>query len=170
MALQTNLTMIKLLLNDIRSGAKFNGNDTKTLRIIIGNVHNAATHKKLSIMDKDIETPDYVYMSEKFKMSWELAGCPSGSGPLSKFGIYEHVIPMNVLIRRMVEECSDENSIFEFISEHHKLVFVTNDEDKILNEAGYQRSMPKEGCRYSKVGIVVHPKLVQYKNFLKKIK
>jgi hypothetical protein len=165
MSLQTNLTMIKLLLNDIRSGAKYNSNDTKSLRILIGNVHNAAMHKKLGI-DKDIEHCDYVYMSEKFKEAWEAAGKPSGSGPLSKFGIYEHTIPLNILIQQMVQECSDEQSIFEFVSQKHQLVFVTNEEDKALNESGFQRSLPSNGQnRYDAVGILVHPRPVLYKNF-----
>jgi hypothetical protein len=166
MTLETNLTMIKLLLNDIRSGAKYNSNDTKALRIIIGNVHHAAMHKKLGI-DKDIDKCDYVYMSEQFKNDWEAAGKPSGSGPLSKFGVYEHMIPMNVLIRMMVEECTDEESIFNFISEKHKLVFVTNEEDGALNKAGYQRVMPKHRDRYSAVGIKVHPEPIVYKNYAK---
>jgi hypothetical protein len=157
--------MVKLLLNDMRSGAKYNSNDTKTLRILLGNIHNAATHKKLGI-DKDIEHCDYVYMSEKFKESWEAAGKPSGSGPLSKFGIYEHTIPLNILIPQMVQECSDEQSIFEFVSQKHALVFVTNEEDKTLNESGFQRSLPLNGqSRYDAVGILVHPHPVLYKNF-----
>jgi hypothetical protein len=164
MSLQTNLTMIKLLLNDIRSGAKYNSNDTKALRILIGNVHHAAMHKKLGI-EKDIEHCDYVYMSEKFKEAWEAAGKPSGSGPLSRFGIYEHTIPLNVLIRQMVQECSDEQSIFDFISSNHELVFVTNEEDKALNESGFQRSVPADGTsRYEVVGIKIHPNPILYKN------
>jgi hypothetical protein len=164
MSLQTNLTMIKLLLNDIRSGAKYNSNDTKVLRYLIGNVHNAVMNRMLG-SDKDIDKCDYVYMSERFKTEWEQAGMPSGSGPLSKFGVYEHVIPMNVLIRAMVDECTDEETIFNFVSEKHKLVFVTNEEDKALNEAGYQRTMPADGDRYTAVGISVHPEPVLYKNF-----
>lgn len=170
MSLDTNLTIIKLLLNDIRSGAKYNANDTKALRYIMSNVHNAALHKKLGI-NKDVESPDCVYMSEEFKSKWEEAGCPAGATSLWKIGIHEHVIPLNVLIRRMVKECTDEQSIYEFIADNNKLVFVTKEEDSLLNSAGYQRSLPEEGKdRYEEVGIKVHPEPVQFKNFKKKKK
>jgi hypothetical protein len=164
MTLETNLTMIKLLLNDIRSGAKFNSNDTKVLRYLISNVYNATLHEKLGI-DKDIESPDVVYMSESFKLVWEAAGKPTGGSALKKFGIHEHVVPLNILIRMMVKECFDEETIYDFVRENKQLVFVTKDEDKALNEAGYQRVMPKDGDRYSIVGIKVHPEPVLYKNF-----
>ncbi len=166
MSLETNLKMIKLLLDDMRSGAKFNANDSRALRIIIDNVHQAAMNKKLG-SDKDIERCDYAFMSEKFKSDWEKAGKPSCSQPVGKIGILEHVIPLNIIIRRMVDECTDEESIFNFISAHHKLVFVTNEEDMMLNEAGYRRTIPDEGNRYSAVGIEIHPEVVLCRNFKK---
>lgn len=167
MSLQTNLTMIKLLLNDIRLGAKYNANDTKVLRYLISNVHNAVIHKELGI-NKDVESPDFVHMSEEFKAEWEAAGRPAGGSALKKFGIHEHVTPLNILIRRMVSECTDEDSILDFVSKNHRLVFVTKLEDKRLNDSGYQRDMPENGDRYSAVGIVVHPHLVRYKSFKRK--
>lgn len=159
--------MVKLLLNDMRSGAKYNSNDTKALRYILSNIHNAATHEKLGI-DKGIDSPDFVYMSERFKEKWESVGKPAGCSALKQFGIHEHYIPLNVIIRKMVEECTDEKSIYDFISKHNHLVFVTKEEDKRLNEAGYQRDIPEDGDRYSAVGIKVHPEPVVYKNFRKK--
>jgi hypothetical protein len=170
MTLQTNLTMIKLLLDDIRSGAKYNANDTKVIRYLLGNIYNAALHKKL-VIDKDIESPDYVYMSESFKEEWEAAGKPAGGSSLRKIGIHEHYTPLNVLISRMIKECTDEESIYEFASKHNILVFVTKKEDELLNESGYQRSLPEEGKdRYSEVGIKVHAEPVLYKNFKRKKK
>lgn len=167
MGLQTNLTMIKLLLADIRSGAKINANDTKVLRYLMSNVHNAVIHKKLGI-DKDVESPDYVSMSEEFKCKWEEAGCPTGGSALKMFGVHEHVTPLNLLIKRMIVECTDEASIFDFVSKYHRLVFITKDEDQMLNEAGLQRTLPKEGDRYDVVGIIVHPEPIQYKNHRKR--
>lgn len=166
MSLQTNLTIIKLLLDDIRSGAKYNANDTKALRYIVSNIHNAALHRKLGI-NKEIESPDFVYMSEAFKEKWKSLGKPSGGDALKKFGIHEHSVPLNILIRKMVEECTDERSIYEFLSKHNRIVFITKEEDKKLNEAGYQRVMPEDGDRYSAVGIKVHPEPVVYKNYAK---
>ena len=166
MTLETNLTMIKLLLDDIRSGAKFNSNDTRAMRYIICNVYNAATHKRLGI-DKGIDEPDFVYMSESFKEKWESLGRPSGSNALKKFGIHEHVTPLSILIRKMVEECTDEKSIYDFLDKHNRIVFVTKEEDVLLNEAGYQRVMPEDGDRYTAVGIKVHPEPVVYKNYAK---
>jgi hypothetical protein len=165
MSLQTNLTLVKLLLDDIRSGAKYNSNDTKMLRYTLSNIYNAALHKKLGI-EKDIESPDYVYMSERFKQKWEDLGKPPGGSTLRKIGIHEHVIPFNILMKRMVVECSDEDSIYEFVSRCNMLVFVTKEEDSDLNSAGYQRSLPKDGKdRYEEVGIKIHPEPVLYKNF-----
>lgn len=167
MTLQTNLTIAKLLIDDMRSGAKVNANDTKVLRYVFGNVYNAVLHKKLGI-DKDIESPDFIYMSESFKATWELNGCPAGGSALRKIGIHEHRTPLNILIRRMVLECTDEQSIYDFLSEHNCLVFVTKEEDAKLNEAGYQRVLPTEGIdRYETVNIQVHPVPVAYKNLAK---
>ena len=166
MTVETNLTMIKLMLGDIKAGRKHNGDDKKVLRYLFGNVHNAIVHERMGIKNKDIEKPDFVYMSESFKSIWESAGKPSGSGPMSRFGIYEHYTPMNILVQRMAKECDDEDSIYKFIAEHHKLVFVTNEEDIMLNEAGYNRKLPEcGGCRYDLVGIRIHPEPVLYKNF-----
>lgn len=170
MSLKTNLTIVKLLLDDIRSGAKYNANDTKALRYIMSNIHNAALHKKLGI-NKDVESPDFVYMSEEFKSKWEEAGSPAGATSLWKIGIHEHVTPFNILVKRMVEECMDEQSIYEFIANNNKLVFVTKEEDDKLNKAGYQRVMAEDGGdRYEPVGIKIHPEPVQFKNFKKKKK
>jgi hypothetical protein len=166
MTLETNLTMIKLLLDDIRSGAKFNSNDTKIIRYLVSNIQNAVIHEKLGV-DKDIDSPDVAYMSERFKEVWEAAGKPPGGSALKKFGIHEHYVPLNILIRRMVNECMDEESIYEFIKENNRLVFVTKEEDDDLNRAGYQRILPDNGDRYAAVGIKVHPELVVYKNFAK---
>lgn len=166
MSLETNLKVTKLILEDIRSKKKFNANDTKVLRYLISNIHNAAIHKKLGI-NKDIELPDYVNMSEKFKESWEAVGRPSGNSSLKKIGIHEHVTPLNILIKRMAVECVDENSIFEFVSAHHGLVYITKEEDTALNSAGYQRVLPKVGTRYDAVGIKIYFEPVQYKNFRK---
>lgn len=166
MSLETNLTMIKMLLSDICSRAKINANDTKVLRYLISNVHNAALHKELGI-DKDIESPDYVHMSETFKSVWEAAGKPAGGGSLKKLGIHEHVTPLNILIRRMVDECTDEESILDFVAKNHRLAFVTKDEDKCLKDAGYQRVVPDDGDRYGAVGIQIHPQPIVYKNFAK---
>ena len=166
MSLQTNLTMIKLFLDDVRSGTKYNSNDTRAFRYILSNVDNAATHEKLGL-DKGIDSPDFVYMSERFKEKWESLGKPAGCSALKQFGIHEHYIPLNVIIRMMVAECTDEKSIYEFVSKHNRLVFVTKEEDKMLNEAGYQRVVPEDGDRYSAVGIKVHPEPIVYKNFAK---
>ena len=166
MSLQTNLKMIKLLLDDIRSGAKYNSNDTRSMRYIFCNVYNAATHERLGI-DKDIDSPDFAYMSEAFKEKWESLGKPSGGDALKKFGIHEHAVPMSILVQKMVEECTDERSIYEFLSKHNRIVFLTKEEDKMLNEAGYQRVMPADGGRYSAVGIKVHPEPIVYKNYAK---
>ena len=163
MSLETNLTIVKLILNDIRSGSKYNANDTKALRYIMSNIHNAALHRKLGI-DKDVESPDFVYMSEEFKSQWDAVGSPIGADSLRKIGIHEHMIPFSVLVRRMIDECTDEQSIYDFIAENNKLVFVTKDEDGKLNKAGYQRVMPNDGDRYSAVGIKVHPEPVVFKN------
>jgi len=170
MSLQTNLTMIKLLLDDIRSGEKYNSNDTKVIRYLLGNIYNAALNKKLGL-DKDIESPDYAYMSESFKEEWEAAGNPAGVSALKQFGIHEHYTPLNVLITRMVQECTDEASIYEFASNHNILVFVTKKEDECLNQSGYQRSLPTDGKdRYGEVGIKIHPEPILYKNFKRKKK
>lgn len=169
MSFKTNLTMIKMLLDDIRSGAKYNANDTKILRYLVSNIYNVALHEKMSIQ-KDIDSPDYVYMSEKFKKSWEEAGKPSGAPALRKIGVHEHMIPLNVLIKRMIIECTDEESVYKFIRENNKLVFVTKEEDGQLTAAGYQRSLPKDGeDRYASVGIIVYPEPVRYKNYGKYI-
>jgi hypothetical protein len=167
MTLQTNLKMIKLLLDDIRLGAKLNSNDTKALRYIISNVYNAVLHKRLGI-DKDIESPDFAYMSESFKQTWESNGSPAGCSALKQFGIHEHRTPLNVIIRGMVAECTDEQSIYDFLNEHDCLVFVTKEEDAKLNKAGYRDKHPSPDLdRYDAVGIVVHEFPIAYKNLAK---
>lgn len=167
MTIQTNLKMIKLLLDDIRLGAKVNSNDSKALRYLLGNIYNFAVHKEQNV-DKCIDEPDFVYMSESFKKAWEDAGSPSGGSALSKFGIYEHRIPLKVIINKMIVECNDEQSILDFVCKSYKMVFVTKSEDENLNAAGYRDKMPESGQdRYDVVGIAVHPVPIVYKNLAK---
>ncbi len=164
MSIESNLKIIALLLNDIRSKAKHNANDSKALRYIMANVYNATLHEKLGA-DKGVDSPDVVYMSESFKAEWEAAGSPSGSTSLWKIGIHEHAVPFNVLVSRMVKECTDEQPIYDFIAKNKRMVFVTKAEDKKLNDAGYQRVMAEgDSDRHEAVGIKVHPDPILYKN------
>jgi len=164
MSIESNLKIIALLLNDIRSGAKRNANDSKALRYIMANVYNATLHERLGV-DKSVDSPDVVYMSEAFKEEWEAAGRPAGATSLWKIGIHEHAVPFNVLVSRMVKECSDEQSIYDFIAKNKRMVFVTKAEDKKLNDAGYQRVMAEGGAdRHEAVGIKVHPEPMVFKN------
>ena len=59
------------------------------------------------------------------------------------------------------------NLYINSLKKNKRLVYITKEEDDMLNEAGYQRVMPEDGDRYSAVGIKVHPEPVIYKNYAK---
>ena len=105
--------------------------------------------------------PDFAYMSEEFYSEW----VESGSTPstMSKIGVYEHRIPLSILIENMLKMETVEE-LYEYLTQSQQLVWVTKKEDRQLNELGYKSTMPKSGDRYKLASIRVLPQLVKFKN------
>lgn len=105
--------------------------------------------------------PDFAYMSKEFYSEW----VESGSTPstMSKIGVYEHRIPLSILIENMLKMETVEE-LYEYLTQSQQLVWVTKKEDKQLNELGYKSTMPKSGDRYELASICVLPQLVKFKN------
>lgn len=152
------LLIVQTALNSIRNGR---GNSAMNVIIryatcdIFDAMLNEQTKSKIST------PPDFVYMSEEFHDQWIKAG--GTASVMSKIGVYEHRVPLSVLIESMLKLSTIEE-IYEYLTNHQQIVWVTKKEDKQLNELGYKSTMPKDGDRYKEASIHVLSDLVQYKN------
>lgn len=105
--------------------------------------------------------PDFAYMSEQFYSEWVESG--STLSTMSKIGVFEHRIPLSILIENMLKMGTVEE-LHEYLIQSQQLVWVTKKEDKQLNELGYKSTMPENGDRYELASIHVLPHLVKFKN------
>ena len=156
--IRDRLLIVQTALNSIRN-ERGNSAMNVIIRYATCDVFDAMLNEQT---DSRINTPpDFVYMSENFYNEWVESG--ASASIMSKIGVYEHRVPLSILIESMLKLSTIEE-IYEYLIDHQQLVWVTKKEDKKLNDLGFKSTVPKTGDRYEQASINVLPHLVQYKN------
>ena len=64
--------------------------------------------------------------------------------------ILEHLVPMKILSKNIIDLYENKQPIKEYIKENLVFITCTRIEDKILNENGYNHIMPNENNKWSR--------------------
>lgn len=148
-AVSGQLKIIEIALTQINSSIPVEGNK-RIILYALGNILNALMNQKLGDTRLLCKKPSRRFMSERFFDEWKISEIFT---PLSKLGVYEHRIPVNVFIERVKNMKAVE--ILSFISENMSCVWVTFVEDRKLTNSGLSRKVWPEGDRYDHPGVAI---------------
>lgn len=130
--------------------------------------------KRLSIMLREILGPIDFYLTniesnasdkgtKKFKVHVSkgvIALLENGEKPDV---IFEHKIPVTVLRDEMMQRCFTKEDVLNYLISNLKTVFITKDEDRVLNKLGLRDSIPVNRDRYAEACIAIHEKPVYFR-------
>ena len=152
-ALKVNLETIRSYIALDVAGDKGN-RDASIIREACGNVYHFIMNKQEGL-EPSCRDPGKTYMSETFHEQFK-------KEPNAKV-IKEHLVPMKC-IKMALRGMTDLTKIYEELEKNMKVVWITLEEDILLNKL-YRDSIPSNGnTRHEEVGIKHHPRLVKFKN------
>jgi len=130
--------------------------------------------KKLSILLREVLSPIGCYFtnletndSDKVTKKHKVYVSKSVISLLEKgekpVVIYEHKVPIKVMRKEMICNCRSPESVFEYLKNNLKGVYITKNEDQALNELKLTASIPDNGDRYTDAKIELHEKPVFFR-------
>lgn len=148
------LQLVFVVLTDMRQRPENAKILSTLLREVLGPIGWYLTN--LETNDSDKGTKKFkVYVSKSIISSLEKGEKPEI--------IYEHKVPIKVMREEMIHGCHNPESVREYLKKNLKAVFITKNEDQILNELKLRDSMPENGDRYTRANIVLYEKPVFFR-------
>jgi len=77
--------------------------------------------------------------------------------------IFEHKVPIKVMREEMILNCHSPESVFEYLKNNLKGVYITKNEDQTLNELKLTASRSENGDRYTAANIELYEKPVFFR-------
>jgi len=148
------LQLIFVVLEDMSQSTENEKKLSMLLREVLGPIGWYLTN--LETNDSDKGTKKFkVYVSKNIISLLEKGEKPEV--------IYEHKVPIKVMRKEMVRNCRSPESVFAYLKNNLKAVFITKNEDQVLNELKLRASIPENGDRYTDANIELYEKPVYFR-------